>query len=65
MNDAQMSDLIDRLGKIAAALQARNDALGQSCSFGDCLVAASNLMLLRAQTAERAPRGALPPVWWS
>ena len=40
MDDAQMSELINRAGKIAAALQARNDALGQPCSFGDCLIAA-------------------------
>lgn len=47
MNDAQMSELIDRAGEIAAALQVRNESLGQPCSFGECLVAASNLMLLR------------------
>ncbi|MEN6424000.1 MAG: hypothetical protein ABFE13_01455 [Phycisphaerales bacterium] len=48
MNDAQMSELIDRAGEIAAALQARNHSFGQSCSFGECLVAASNLMAIHA-----------------
>jgi hypothetical protein len=37
MNDAQMSELIDQAGKIAAALQARNQSLDQSCRFGECL----------------------------